>query len=75
MHALRLQISQVIVYLNWVLGFMNLYFLMPLDSVLNDLCLAVVSFSAPTSDVQDAKRAEVADLALTIFRVAILSGR
>ena len=58
--------STVIVYLNWVLGFMNLYFLMPIDSVLNDLCLAVVSFSAPTSDVQDAKRAEVAELALTI---------
>jgi hypothetical protein len=55
--------STVIVYLNWILGFINLYFLMPIDSVVNDLCLALVSLSAQTSDVQDARRAVVAEFA------------
>jgi hypothetical protein len=58
--------STVVVYLNWILGFVNLYFLMPLDSVVNDLCLALVSFSAQTADVQDARRAGVTEFALTV---------
>jgi hypothetical protein len=58
--------STVLVYLNWIVGFVNLYFLMPIDSVINDLCLAMVSFSAQTSDVQDARRVGVAEFALTV---------
>ena len=33
---------------------------MPLDSIINDLCLAAVSFTAPAQDVANARRAEVA---------------
>ena len=33
---------------------------MPVDSIINDLCLAAVSFSAPVQDVANARRAEVA---------------
>jgi hypothetical protein len=61
-------LSTVVVYLNWVLGFANLFLLMPIDSIVNDFCLAAISFSAPSKDVADARRVVVAEMALTVGR-------
>ena len=58
----------MVVYLDWMFGFVNLYFLMPMDSVVNDLCLTALSFSSPDEDVSDAKRVEVAATALAVGR-------
>jgi hypothetical protein len=61
-------LTTIVVYLDWVLGFVNVFFIMPLDSIINDLCLAAVSFTAPAQDVANARRAEVANFALSVGR-------
>jgi hypothetical protein len=60
--------TTAVVYLDWVYSFINLYFLMPVDSVVNDLCLTGMSFSNPSRDLSVAKRVEMADTALAVGR-------
>jgi hypothetical protein len=66
--------STIVVYLQWmsllnVAGIgVNLYLLISLDSVVNDVCLAFLSFSAPDADLSDAKRVGTAEHALAIGR-------
>jgi hypothetical protein len=57
--------STVVVYLDWLTGYVNVYFIMPVDSIINDLCLTALSYSAKDADLSDAKKVEVAETALT----------